>query len=172
MIILSYEELNILKELDYLGFESPADDVYITAVNDTQVQVNDEAVYDCLDAFSKNPDKWNIPPEYKGAFHKMCLRNAFIIPTAKDFETLAKIKIEHATDEYMYIIDVGEIDKSVTNDAPAVCMHLFKNFDLRNRRLIYKDSTGNIDEIIHDFGVFIRFAPGHKGINLKINDKC
>jgi len=165
-MILTYEELNILKKLNFLGFKSNPDSVYYTPVNDTQVKANDHAVYDCLDAFSKNPDKWDIPAGYKSAIFNMCLRNAFLTPTQKDFELLSMFAIEQDTDEYMYIKDIGRNGKTLTNDAAAVCMNLFKFHNLGNRRLIYKDSAGDIDEMQHEAGVFIKFLPGHKGIEL------
>jgi len=73
--------------------------------------------------------------------------------------------IENETSDYMYIIDTGIDARSVTNDAGNVLSHLSTNFNLGNRRLIYRDSTGQIDEIVHDNGIFIRFKPGHIGIN-------
>ena len=76
--------------------------------------------------------------------------------------------INHETSEYMYIIDVGHrTHKTVTNDAENVVKHLFDNFDLGNRRLIYSDSDGKDDELVHDGkGTFKGYKAGHDGINL------
>ena len=77
----------------------------------------------------------------------------------------SKFAIEKATDKYLYIIDTGVLHKSVTNDAGAVLSYLSENHELGNRRLIYRDSHGRIDEIVHDSGTFKGFASGHAGID-------
>jgi len=76
----------------------------------------------------------------------------------------AKFVVVHETPEYMYIADVGKTATSVTNNVEAVVKFLVQNHILESRRLIYRDSEGQIDEIIHDKDVFIRFSPGHPGI--------
>jgi len=76
----------------------------------------------------------------------------------------AKFIIEKDTDKYMYIIDTGVHERSVTNDAEAVLEYLSENFSLGNRRLIYRDSMGQDDEIVHYYGKFAGYAPGHAGI--------
>ena len=76
----------------------------------------------------------------------------------------SKFIIATETPYFMYIIDTGEKEKSVTNDVEKVLSYLSQNFNLGNRRLIYRDSMGCVDEIIHDNGRFIKFKPGHKGI--------
>ena len=77
----------------------------------------------------------------------------------------SKFAIQQETPEYVYIIDTGIIHKSVTNDADAVLAHLSENNNLGNRRLIYRDGHGRIDEIVHENGTFKGFALGHVGIN-------
>ena len=46
---------------------------------------------------------------------------------------------------------------SVTNDAEAVCRHL--QHDFPGYRIIYRDTDGNWDELVHRDGVFERYAP-------------
>lgn len=77
----------------------------------------------------------------------------------------SKFIIKNQTPEFMYIIDTGEEEKSVTNDVQEVLFYLTKNLNLGNRRLIYCDSLGQNDEIIHNKEKFIEFKPGHQGIN-------
>ena len=76
--------------------------------------------------------------------------------------------INSQTDEYIYIINNGgENHKSVTNDLENVVKYLFDNYNLNNRRLIYCDSDGNNDEILHDGkGKFASFKAGHVEIEL------
>jgi hypothetical protein len=66
----------------------------------------------------------------------------------------------------MYIIDIGTHEKSVTNDVENVLKHLSQYLNLGTRRLIYRDSQGNNDEILHENAIFKGFKPGHKGIEL------
>jgi len=47
--------------------------------------------------------------------------------------------------------------KSVTNDAEAVCAILHRSYP--NHRIIYRDSSGDWDELAHDRGWFIGFRP-------------
>lgn len=47
---------------------------------------------------------------------------------------------------------------SVTNDAEAICLVLGGRND-KPYRILYKDSTGRWDELIHERGVFKDFAP-------------
>ena len=92
--------------------------------------------------------------------------------TVGNQELRAEFLLVDQTPEYMYIVDVGKTatstslsqSTSVTNNAVAVVKFLFDNHNLGHRRLIYRDSDKQIDEIIHDNGVFIRFSPGHPGI--------
>jgi hypothetical protein len=76
----------------------------------------------------------------------------------------AKFVVVKQTHEYTYIADVGKTATSVTNNVEAIVKFLSGNHILGSRRLFYRDSDGQIDEIIHDNGAFIRFAPGHEGI--------
>ena len=78
---------------------------------------------------------------------------------------MAMFDIKKETDEYMYIVDTGVNERSVTNDARDVVYYLCKHYNLKNRRLIYRDSCGSIDEIKHFYGTFLEYAPGHAGID-------
>jgi len=78
----------------------------------------------------------------------------------------SKFIIEKETSEYVYIIDIGVFHRSVTNDVVEVLLHLSENNSLGNRRLIYKDGIGRIDEIRHSNGEFTGFATGHVGIDI------
>ena len=74
--------------------------------------------------------------------------------------------IEHQTDEYIYIIDTGITEPSVRADAKNVVSFLYEKFNLGNRRLIFRNHIGKINEIIHKNGAYIAIALGHFGIVL------
>ncbi|MCL2064093.1 MAG: hypothetical protein FWG98_06935 [Candidatus Cloacimonetes bacterium] len=80
--------------------------------------------------------------------------------------THAVFKVEKVTKDYVYIIDVGDHSKNltVTNDAEDVIEILTANFDeTLHQRVFYKDSDGNIDELLHDGdGKFTGFKAGHE----------
>ena len=85
--------------------------------------------------------------------------------------------------DYVYIEDLDQRDtedkpfKSVTHDAEGVCSELnslytqgvfneeTEEFEIHERsedlkrkiKIYYKDTEGNVDEMVHDNGVFIRF---------------
>lgn len=52
--------------------------------------------------------------------------------------------------------DTGSV--SVTNDAENVVRAVVDRFG--NKRILYTDTMGNVDELVHDNGVFTGFAPG------------
>ena len=56
----------------------------------------------------------------------------------------------------VWIIDLNRV-KSVTNDAEAVCFVLNQKYP--GFRIIYRDTMGKWDELVHEDGKFIRFAP-------------
>lgn len=56
--------------------------------------------------------------------------------------------------EIVYIID-DEIGMSITNDAENVVMKINNSFP--NYRIIYRDTTGTWDELVHENGVFKGF---------------
>lgn len=47
---------------------------------------------------------------------------------------------------------------AVTNDAEAVVVELANKFG--RRRILYFDSDGNLDELLHEGGVFLGYKPG------------
>lgn len=59
----------------------------------------------------------------------------------------------------VYIIDLAESmgSMSVTNDAEAVVHNLNKEFG--NKRIFYRDTMDQWDELVHDNGKFISFRP-------------
>ena len=81
----------------------------------------------------------------------------------------ANFTIEQETPDFIFILDNGPWDqhRTITNDAEFVVETLARDHALGDRRLFYKDSEGQIDELLHTAGRFKGFSPGHKGINLK-----
>lgn len=78
----------------------------------------------------------------------------------------ARFEILHdrSTHEHLVIRDVGPWDahRSVTNDAENVVRRLYEQrFLADGRRLLYYDSDGSLDEILHESGRFIGFAFVH-----------
>ena len=69
----------------------------------------------------------------------------------------ALISIAHDAPGILAIRDLNTGAMSVTNDAEAVVFYLWKNNSLEDRRLIYQDSEGAWDEILHSAGTFIGF---------------
>jgi hypothetical protein len=66
-------------------------------------------------------------------------------------------RIVRSTAEILYIEDVNDGGMSITNAAEHVCdliHHLHGNL-----RIVYRDTMGRWDELVHDAGVFLRFAP-------------
>jgi hypothetical protein len=85
------------------------------------------------------------------------------------FDNHAVFEIELATEIFVYIVDRGDHSKckTVTNDAEWVVSelnNLIENFE--NKRLFYKDSDGQVDEIVHNGRFFISFKHGHAGVEL------
>jgi hypothetical protein len=63
----------------------------------------------------------------------------------------------------LVIRDVGPWDKfmTVTNAAEDVVAELYHGDRISDgRRLYYIDSDGQMDELLHDHGIFKGFAPG------------
>jgi hypothetical protein len=78
---------------------------------------------------------------------------------------MAIFTIEKETPDYIFIIDTGhEHTSTVTNDAERVIATLHSDHALGNRRVFYKDSEGQIDELQHSGAMFAVFKPGHSGI--------
>lgn len=60
------------------------------------------------------------------------------------------------TPAFVFIIDRNESGTlSVTNDAERVCKALAAEFG--DRRIIYRDTSGDWDELVHANGVFVGF---------------
>jgi hypothetical protein len=84
-----------------------------------------------------------------------------------EFENKADFIIKTVNDKFIYLEDTGHNQfKTVTNDVENVLGIIKDTNDISKLRLFYKDSNEEIDEIIHNQGVFIRFKHGHKGFEL------
>lgn len=70
---------------------------------------------------------------------------------------VAKAVAKPASGEYLVWIEDLNGALSVTNDAEAVCHDLQAGFP--GYRIIYRDSMGLWDELVHDHGRFTGFAP-------------
>ena len=64
--------------------------------------------------------------------------------------------VDHVTEEIVFLID-EDGPLSITNDAEAVCA--FENKRYPGRRIVYRDTQGQWDELTHENGVFTGFAP-------------
>ena len=81
--------------------------------------------------------------------------------------THAEFTIEKETPDYVFIIDTGHTHtRTVTNDAEFVVKTLATDHALGDRRLFYRDSENQIDELLHSGAKFLDFRPGHAGIEL------
>jgi len=71
--------------------------------------------------------------------------------------------VEDFAPEPLIIRDLGPWDRylTVTNAAETVVDELYSCGALKDgRTLLYIDSNGDMDELVHSEGVFVRFAPG------------
>lgn len=68
----------------------------------------------------------------------------------------ASVTITKVTPDKVFLID-NDIGRSVTNDAEAVVAHIYNQFP--NRRIIYRDTMGQWDELAHNHGIFTNFLP-------------
>jgi hypothetical protein len=83
------------------------------------------------------------------------------------FEDHAGYEVIADNDQFIYLEDTGHNQfKTVTNDAEYILSRLNEEYGIGNRRVFYKDSSGDIDEIVHKNGVFTGFRHGHKGYAL------
>jgi hypothetical protein len=79
-----------------------------------------------------------------------------------------KVKADYATVEtrpgIVFIVDLNDGNMSVTNDAEAVVDEVVRNYrrhtpqSISGPRIIYRDSDGQWDELVHVNGVFKTFA--------------
>jgi len=67
----------------------------------------------------------------------------------------ATFEVVKVTDEMVWIRDL-DAGRSVTNDAERVCDELAIEYG--NRRIVYRDTDGNWDELVHEHGKFLSFA--------------
>lgn len=59
----------------------------------------------------------------------------------------------------VWIVD-HDVGCSVTNAAESVCAYMNERYS--GYRIIYRDTDGNLDELLHAHGVFIGFAPARE----------
>lgn len=70
-------------------------------------------------------------------------------------------------DDLLLIVDIGpwENHPTITNDAEYVVKELVLAGRLtKDRRLFYRDSHGQVDEVLVANGVFSGFAPGPRSL--------
>lgn len=75
----------------------------------------------------------------------------------------ALYEIVDTSNDRLVIRDIGHDcgRPTVTNDAEAVVAELHCLNVLAGRKLLYYDSSGDLDELVHDgAGNFVGFAPG------------
>jgi len=76
-------------------------------------------------------------------------------------ELKAKWYLAYSDSDMVFIIDEDSPDfATVTNAAERVVTALDEQVTLGNRRLYYRDSQGEIDELTHENGKFTGFRPG------------
>lgn len=69
----------------------------------------------------------------------------------------AEFEIVQVLEEVIYIADLDRGGRSVTNDAEAVVEELAAAH--LARRIVYRDTAGRWDELRHEDGRFVGFAP-------------
>jgi predicted double-glycine peptidase len=67
----------------------------------------------------------------------------------------AHVIVIHVNDDAVYLADENDGAMSITNDAEAVTM--WTNNLYPDRRIYYRDTEGNWDELVHKNGVFVGF---------------
>jgi hypothetical protein len=83
------------------------------------------------------------------------------------FEDHAEYNIVTTNKQFIFVEDTGHNQfKTVTNDIENVLARLKEDFGIKNRRIFYKDSYDEIDEIIHKDGTFLRYKHGHAGYDI------
>jgi len=75
----------------------------------------------------------------------------------------AEYKIVGETDDSIFIEDLCgkpgyETAKSVTNDAEWVIETLIHEYGMLRKKVVYQDTEGQWDELIHDGNVFLDFG--------------
>ena len=64
--------------------------------------------------------------------------------------------VSRVTEGKVFIVD-EDVGMSVTNDAENVVLEVLTRYP--NHRIIYRDTTGRWDELVHDNEKFTGFAP-------------
>jgi hypothetical protein len=73
---------------------------------------------------------------------------------------IASYSVALVTDLYMIILDNDDgTGASITNAAASTIEILSTQFDLRTKRVIYRDSMGRYDELVHGDNRFIQYKP-------------
>ena len=70
--------------------------------------------------------------------------------------------VVHATDDFSNLV-IRDLNQSVsiTNDVENLVAYLFSNGVIQNHTsLLYYDTEGSLDRILHQNGKFVGFAPG------------
>ena len=85
-----------------------------------------------------------------------------------DFMRAKTELLKHECGKYIFLQDVGhDSNRSVTGDVEYVIEQLYLEYDIADgTRIFYKDSEGNVDEILHSGKRFKGFKAGHEGIDL------
>jgi hypothetical protein len=80
------------------------------------------------------------------------------------FENQADFQVVTANDHFIYLEDTGHNQfKTVTSDAEYVVTSLAEHYGIEHKRVFYKDSFGEIDELLHKNGRFTGYKHGHAG---------
>jgi hypothetical protein len=74
---------------------------------------------------------------------------------------LAQYSVKLVRRDVIAIVDVDGSGITITNDAERVVAELAHLYGLRDRRVIYRDTLGKWDELLHREGVFVGFALLH-----------
>lgn len=69
----------------------------------------------------------------------------------------ANYSVVEVSDEFVTIQDDGN-GVTITNDAEAVVLDVLEHWGRKAKRIFYYDTDGNLDELVHADGRFIRFA--------------
>lgn len=72
----------------------------------------------------------------------------------------AQFEILKVQPDMIWIADVGRNSLTVTNDADGVVQRVLAEFP--GRRIVYRDTMGNWDELVHRGGRFVDFAPARE----------
>jgi len=69
----------------------------------------------------------------------------------------ANYHVHYLDKDFVYLIDEDKGGMSVTNDAETVVEEVFMKYG--NKRIIYRDTELQWDEMVHEHGLFVRFQP-------------